>query len=98
MFVTPSLHLSPPPSLQLGSSVEKMSMIDAHSGFPTDAAGFMVHQVRLCVGVVVWVWWWWCVCVCGGGGGHDYACVQTGLPWAGSGSTDGASWRLHLHA
>ncbi|PSC71749.1 Mitogen-activated kinase 17 [Micractinium conductrix] len=30
----------------LGSSVEKMSMIDAHSGFPTDAAGFMVHQSK----------------------------------------------------
>lgn len=28
----------------LGSSVEKMSMIDAHSGFPTDAAGYMHHQ------------------------------------------------------
>jgi hypothetical protein len=28
----------------LGSSVEKMSMIDAHSGFPTDASGYMHHQ------------------------------------------------------
>ncbi|EFN52683.1 hypothetical protein CHLNCDRAFT_138663 [Chlorella variabilis] len=28
----------------LGSSVEKMSMIDAHSGFPTDASGYMHHH------------------------------------------------------
>lgn len=34
------------PVPQLGSSVEKMSMIDAHSGFPTDASGYMHHQVR----------------------------------------------------
>lgn len=45
-------------------------MIDAHSGFPTDASGYMHHhQVHACVVAGCWmrgvhgcvVWWLWVV-------------------------------------